>query len=289
MPYRKRMPYKRRRRTYRKRRYRSKKKLVRKLKRSNNQLNIKQRVLTSQAITAPLLVPSVKCSSMQFALGRLARFRDFRQMFDKYKINGVAVRFTLEDSLRAPTGGNLKLVYRIDPDGSSVTDTTSVETMMACGNCKIVNLNANRLSHSVFLKPRYLTPIYTGAAAPFGYNAGNRGWLDTNSPDILHYGLEWGWTNFSQDLPNGAVQVNCQITVVYYISLKGIIATSPPDFTDVDDHVAVQLQVDPVSGNPNQAQIDALQAQINDLMLAHDSDNDHDSVGNVSHPNAAYY
>jgi len=287
MPYRRR-PFKRRRRTYRKRFVR-KKKLVRKLKRSNNQLNIKQRILDNQVITVPMLDPNTKCSSMQFALGRLDRFREFRQMFDKFKINGVAVRFTLEDSLRAPTGGNLKLVYRIDPDGSSVTDTTSVATMMACGNCKVVNLNANKLSHSVFLKPRFLSPIYTGAAAPFGYNAGNRGWLDTNSPDVLHYGLEWGWTNFSKDLPNGAVGVNCEISLIYYISLKGVIAIAPPNLEGIDSHVAVQVQVDPITGNPNQSQIDALQAQIDDLMLAHDSDEDHDPVGNVSHPDAAYY
>ena len=156
---------------------------------------------------------------------------------------------------------------------------------MSSGNCKVVNLNANRLSHSIFLKPKFLTPIYRGAAATFGYNTGSRGWLDTNSPDILHYGLEYGWTNFSQTLPSDAETLNVSIQLTYYVSLKGIIATSAPGATVQ----TVNLSVDPVTGNPNQAQIDALQAQIAELQDAHDSDNDHDPSGNVSHPDAAYY
>ena len=124
MPYRRR--YARKRPAYRKKkRFVRKKRMVRKLKKTNQQLNIKQHIPGSHVITPPQLVPTTPATKLQFCLSNLPRANDFKAMFDKYKINGVALKFTLEDSLRAGTGANLKLVYRRDTDGNSVTDTTT--------------------------------------------------------------------------------------------------------------------------------------------------------------------
>jgi len=287
-PYRKRRPY--RKRPYRKRYAKGKRKLVRKLKSSNNQINIKQTVRDLVTLETPQMDIDRPCNDEQFMLNAVPRHAEFKSMFDKYKINGVKLIFTLQgDTSHILQTNGLSMVYRVDTDGHSVVDTASVNTMLQSGNCKVVNFNQNRTSCSIFLKPRTLSPLYCGAGSPFGYNGGNNNiWLDTNATNILHYGLQWGFMNPSNTLGEA---VTIQVTKIFYLSFKGIIATAGAATTLTD---TTNIRVDPVpvpdpSGNTNQAQIDALQAQIDQLMDAHDSDNDHDPSGNVSHPDAAYY
>lgn len=284
---RKRRPMRRPRKTFRKRSV-----MTRKLRQTNNQINIKQTATDSQSITAPNLVSTATSSQMQFALNRVPRYTQLKQLFDRYKINGINVKFTLNEALNNGSQNNLSLVYRRDYDGHSVTDTSTTATLLASNNTTKITFGPNRNSHSVFLKPRWLTPVYTGAAQPFGFNSGSRGWLDTNSPNILHYGLEWGWYNSTSTL--SSTPLNIQITVTYYLSLKGIIATVAPTalLNHIDNNESVE-QTAP-SGNSTEiaaieAQITALQQQQADLVDAHDSDDDHPTTGDISHPDAAYY
>jgi hypothetical protein len=281
------MPYRRRRfarkRPVRRRRYVKKRKYVRKLKQQNNQINIKQTVRDLVTLETPQLDVDRPCYDEQFMLNQVPRHEEFKAMFDKYKINGVKLTFSLEgDTSDILETNGLSMVFRYDTDGHSVADSATVNTMLQAGNCKVVNFNQNKTRHSIFLKPNPLSPLYCGAATPFGYNAGARRgmWLDTNAENILHYGLEYGFMNPSNTMGQA---VTLQIIKTYYLSFKGVIATTGASTTLTD---TTNITVDPI---PVTTDSSGISQQVAELMAAHDSDNDHDPSGNVSHPAAAYY
>ena len=280
MPYRRRFARKRPVRP--RRRFVKKRKYVKKLKQQNNQVNIKQTVRDVLTLETPQLDIDRPCYDKQFTMNQIPRHPEFTAMFDKYKINGVKLTFSLEgDTSDILETNGLSMVWRYDTDGHSIQDSASVNTMLQSGNCKVVTFSQNKTRHSIFLKPKTLTPIFCGSATAFGYNAGNKKmWLDTNSPNILHYGLEYGFMNPSNTLGQS---VTLQIIYTYYISLKGIIATEGKATTQV---VEVSETVDPI---PVGTDASGIEQQVAQLMDAHDSDNDHDPSGNVSHPSAAYY
>lgn len=279
-----------RKRPVRKRRFVRKKRMVRKLKSMNNQINIKQRSTDAITVTTPQLERTAPVTMETFSLNSVPRKADFKAMFDKFKINGVRINFQIEGDTSTWNTQGLTMVYRIDKDGRSIWDKASVGTMLGSNNTRVINFSQNRTSASIFLKPKTVSPVYTGNAASPGWKENKAQWLDTNSPSILHYGLEYGWMNSTSTLN---IPVKVQITYTYYLSFKGIITTYEPPAAAIVREQYLPATED-LSGNPlqssnNSEQIAALQQQIDQLLHAHDSDNDHDPSGNVSHPDAAYY
>lgn len=263
--------------------YVKKRKYVRKLKQQNNQINIKQTVRSLVTLESPQLAVDRPCNDEQFTLNQVPRKDEFKAMFDKYKINGVKLTFTLcGDTSDILEKDGLSMVYRYDTDGHSVVDSATTNTMLQAGNCKVITFSQNKTRHSIFVKPNPLQPLYCGAATPFGYNAGARRgmWLDTNATNILHYGLEYGFMNPTNDLTE---PVTLQIIKTYYLSFKGVIATAGASTTEAE---ITNEHVDPI---PVSTDASGITQQVAELMDAHDSDNDHDPSGNVSHPSAAYY
>lgn len=276
----------------RKRRYVKKSKYVRKLKGTNNQINIKQRNTSGVVVTTPDLERTRPATMETFTLTAVPRYKEFKNMFDKYMINGVKINFQLQgDTSDVLEKQGLTMVYRIDKDGRSIWDKASVGTMLGSNNTRTVNFNQNKTQHSIFLKPKSISTVYTGDPTNPGWKENKKQWLDTNSPTILHYGLEYGWMNATSTVDD---PVEIQITYTYYLSFKGIITPFEPPATAIVRNQYLPATEDlsgntPPSTTDNSAQIALLQQQIDQLMHAHDSDEDHDPSGNVSHPDAAYY
>lgn len=241
-----------RRRPARKRRYVKKSKYVRKLKGTNTQINIKQRNVTAIAVTTPDLERTRPVTMETFSLTGVPRYMDFKNMFDKYMINGVKVNMQIMGDTSSSLKDGLSLVYRIDKDGRSIWDKASVGTMLGSSSARTVNFNQNKTQHSIFLRPKTVSPVYTGVASgaiptpnPPGWKENPKQWLDTNSPTILHYGLEYGFMNATSNVDTA---VEIQITYTYYLSFKSIVTPfEPPPVAVIRDQYLPATR--DVSGN----------------------------------------
>lgn len=150
----------------------------------------------------------------KFKLSSVIQEHDITQMFDRYKIVGVALKILYQNN-NSSVAGNQPLPamwYAFDGDDSTVP--TQYQDVMVKGYCKQMVLNGTTF-RSWYCKPRVdklvyqegLTSAYTSERAPF---------IDCNSDDVPHYGFKAWIANWSVL----AIDHVLRIQPIYYLALK---------------------------------------------------------------------
>ena len=216
--------------------------------------------------------------------------------WEYYKLNGVKINMQFQSNAPAgdATNPGMNMYVKYDFDGKSFTENTNLNVLVGCATTFRKSINRNNQQVNLFLKPRWLTKTWASTTTD-GYALGRRGaWLDMNSSATPHFGLLYGFMNATGEITS---PMSIVITYTYYISFKDPLTRVADDAAAVLLDNATTGEVLPDDGSlatdPElaaiQAQIAALEAKQQDLMDAHDSDQSHESAGDVSHPPASYY
>lgn len=174
--------------------------------------------LTVGTATADTLNTQQVGGAVVFKLNSATDFGDFAQLFDRYKITGVKLKFLYQSNIAnsdSTSGSNALplLNYSFDADDADVP--TTLDDVQRKQYCHQKILNGN-YSFSIFLKPRILKEVYQSALGT-GYNSAKATWLDCNNSSIPHYGLKFWINNWCP----GATKFH-QLTIqpTYYLALK---------------------------------------------------------------------
>lgn len=153
--------------------------------------------------------------SGQFQLNAVQDHTDITQLFDRYKIVGIKLKFLFQHNVASVSGNScLPVMYHaFDADDANVP--TSANDVMVKAYCKTRILNGNR-EFSVYYKPRISKEIFQGPFAGPGYSTEKAAWLDCNSSAIPHYGFKAWIDNWLA--PDNALLLRIQ--PVYYLALK---------------------------------------------------------------------
>lgn len=142
------------------------------------------------AVYAPYL------NSYSFSLGQLPQVSEFTNLFDRYKITHVQLRFFLKIDPSAQTAANAsfpKLYFVKDYNDTSTP--SNLDELRQHNKCQVRVLNPNR-PIIVNIKPAVLSETYRGVATTT-YSPKWRQWVDCTHTDVPHYGLKWGIDDFT--------------------------------------------------------------------------------------------
>lgn len=153
-------------------------------------------------------------TAMEFKLSDLPSYTDFTNTFDEYKIEAIKLWFvpTHNSSTLAATGGKKIpfLLTAVDNDDSATPFLSSILQRESCKN------------HGMFdqMRVRSFAPaasmqVYNGATTGYGPY---QGWLDTASPDIVHYGCKFAVIGIPI-----TDEFRFYVYATYYVSLRKIV------------------------------------------------------------------
>lgn len=163
--------------------------------------------------------------AMQFQLNQTLEWKDFTNLFDRYRIKGVKVTIiplgqpstNAAPALLANTNYPT-IALAVDNDDADLP--TTWEQIAVKQDCKIKRLSK---PVSVYIKaPKLANTIYDGITNAYTIS---KGWVNTQYADVPHYGLKF----FMRDCPlpqppqagaiNGA-NVMFRVVTKYYLSMK---------------------------------------------------------------------
>lgn len=155
--------------------------------------------------------------AMQFQLDQTQNYTDFTQLFDRYKLSGVKVKFVPLTTQAFPGASVPMIAYAIDLDDATLP--TSYDTV----NTKY-NVHKKRLDKacSIYIKPRLAQQIYSGLTSGYAIGPKNT-YIDCNDPGVPHYGLKfWLRDCYLPTTTGPAVNTNTVIRIetTYYLTLK---------------------------------------------------------------------
>lgn len=153
--------------------------------------------------------------SLQFKLESAVDYGDFAQLFDRYKIIGVKLRFLYQQNIGSTGSTNIlpTLNYSFDADDAVVPTTQTEVTKKQYCHTKI--MNANR-PFSIYIKPRVTLPTtLSGSAVTVPAK-----WCNSAQPDIPHYGLKFFIQGWQYGTLSAAVLSQLTIQPTYYLALK---------------------------------------------------------------------
>lgn len=163
--------------------------------------------------------------AMQFQLNQCVEWKDFGNLFDKYRIKGVKVTIIPlgQPSTNAAPAILANTNYptiAIAVDNDDATTPSTWEQVAVRQDCKIKRLNK---PISVYIKsPKVATSIYDGITSAYMQQTG---YVNTDYADVPHYGLKF----FIRDCPlpqppqagaiNGA-NVMFRVVTKFYLAMK---------------------------------------------------------------------
>lgn len=159
--------------------------------------------------------------AMDFRLNAVSDYVDITQLFDRYMITGVKLKFLYQSNI-ADTAGPTTLPcmwYAQDFDDSSLP--VNQLDVAVKQYCKTKILNANR-QFSLYIKPRITKAIagQTGAGPVVIADTSEKPcYLDCAFPNVPHYGLKFWIDNWYNQAPNES-NVVLRIQPTYYLKLK---------------------------------------------------------------------
>lgn len=187
-------------------------------------------VLTSGAVNINTIQPSggypAAGNSNLYQFGGIVNFKaentlqwtQFSTLYDRYKINGVKVRFIPLVNV-ADTKGNglipeLKIVY--DRDDGNLPTVGDVWARQG----RIYRLNK---PVSIYLKkPSMAAAVWAPGANPGSYTPGyvslDNKFVNTSYSNVPHYGIKFAMRDFYS--PQGSVNVSIRVEVTYYMTFK---------------------------------------------------------------------
>ena len=169
-------------------------------------------------------------NGMQFQLNQVRGYADFADLYDRYMITCVVVKFRLINNpdatwvINGPTAGALanpsnwfpKLYYCPDYDDSS---SETLNQLKERAQTKLKILRPNQFV-TVVVKPAVTIQTYATATST-GYAPKWRQWIDMAQQDIPHYGLKYVVDCSGLD-PNDTYPFKIEIERKYYIACKDV-------------------------------------------------------------------
>jgi hypothetical protein len=166
---------------------------------------------------------------MNFQLDDVLQSGDFVQLFDRYKIVGVKLKFTYQcsiggDQANWQSAGPLSQVLPIidftyDADDANPPTTRALIQVKAYAKQRILQANQ---TFSMYYKPRVTKTVYNGGPPnPVAYTTEKPCWLDCANPDVQHYGFKawissWPYSSTAPTSTNGVLTIQ----PVYYIMCR---------------------------------------------------------------------
>lgn len=159
-------------------------------------------------------------NSVSFGMGASFQLKsvldasDLTQLFDRYKIVGVKLKFLLQNN-NADIGSSQMLpVMYVAFDGDDANVPVTYDQVLSKSYCKTHILTGNR-ELKAYYKPRITKEVYNSPLTT-GYTSEKACWIDCNSSGIPHYGVKFWIANWNISTVNQVLRVQ----PVYYLALK---------------------------------------------------------------------
>lgn len=153
--------------------------------------------------------------SAQFQLNSTIDFTDMTQLFDRYKIVGVKLKFQYLANAGTPisTANLPTLHYAFDGDDSA--GPVAPNDVLSKAYCKTRVLNAN-IPTSVYYKPRVSKELYISPGV-YGETSERPCWIDCNNPQVPHFGMKMWLADWLGGVDNNNA---IRIQPTYYLAFK---------------------------------------------------------------------
>lgn len=167
----------------------------------------------------PIPISGTKCrfgGVMTFALSQTTQYSQLNTLFDRYKINGVRLRFIPEWNVSDVVGTGLLPVIKIAHDYDDVAVPTVGDIWARRG--KEYRLDK---PFSVYIKPKTLHGLWGGSATNTIFPAGTAKstFLNTGYGALPHLGLKFAVKDWY--IPNSTTaNVVLRIETMYYVTFK---------------------------------------------------------------------
>lgn len=192
-------------------------------RRTRRRFNMKRRIprsINSVMLKRHFISPTITCSSFQaggmsFQLSDLPGNADIVNLFQMYKICAIKVKWipvqTMVPSVNTYYDSTTSLPVAYYPDIRPfryVVDYTNVATPSVASLLEYNNMKEFIPTHtrSIYFKPRIAVATYSGVA--FDGYANMKGWIDTASTTVEHYGIRYAW-----QFGNGSPAITPQVTM----------------------------------------------------------------------------
>lgn len=161
--------------------------------------------------------------SANFQLQDVIESTDFTQLFDRYKIVGIKLKFMYQQTTSANSGvvSNVHPIMDMSFDGDDSDLPVSQTAVQVKGFSKTHLLNSNR-PFKTYWTPRVDKVVYTSGIST-AYTSERSCWLDCNSPQVQHYGMKAWITSWPFDTNLiGTQPAYGELTIqpTYYIAFK---------------------------------------------------------------------
>lgn len=229
MPYRKRYyprrRFRRRRRFFKRRYKKYGSRMTKQLKFNGaNNLILKQKRVRNFDLDPTTVLPDVRQTTFQ--LSDIPQVSTLVELFDMYKINGVAYKLTLLQTTQgAPASCQVAIVR--DYDGQSGATASTWNELLERSNCKIHNLQAGttRNMAKCYITPKIANTVWQGAVASGYTTPGKKQWIDCGSTSVPHYSIITGINPYQgTNYPNPGLSGTFvfQVELTYYLSFKQV-------------------------------------------------------------------
>lgn len=153
--------------------------------------------------------------SAQFQLSSVVDPADLTDLFDRYKITGVALKFQFLNNNGLISGKhNLPTIYYAW-DGDDAATPISANTVLTKAYCKTKVLNANTI-FKAYIKPRVTKELFNGTSIVPGYSSERAPFIDCSSSSVPHYGMKFWITNWL----GGESNIALRIQPTYYLAMR---------------------------------------------------------------------
>lgn len=177
----------------------------------------KRMVLGLKTVTGSDATPAAG-DGVVFRLNDVTQFTEFTNLFDEYKITGVAYRWVItRDPSNASTAANAgrypRVIWTHDHDSAQLPSAATDILQYAKSN-EIWFTDNRQCSKWYYIKPAMAMLLYNGVTSGYGSKWGQ--WIDCNSPSLEHYGLRFWYDSLFTG-------VNLQLECKYYMRFKTVI------------------------------------------------------------------
>lgn len=158
---------------------------------------------------------TVYLNSAYFSLNSIINPTDFTNLFDEYRINCVVLKFIprsnyVQNLATTATAANNYLPtlhWVVDLNDSNVP--SNVDSLLEYNGYHCRNFTR---TVTIKIRPKFSLAAYSGAFTSY---KPTKGWIDTGSPNVQHYGLKFA---IDSVLPNQ--YIDFVIRPIYYVSFR---------------------------------------------------------------------
>ena len=144
---------------------------------------------------------------------------EFTSLYDQYRIDYVECKFSFSNnnSSNSSPGSTLPIMYLVkDYDDSGVAGVTDLQQYSTQTMWQLGNAHGRDGIKSIKMKPNVDVALYQGVTT--GYGRGKPMFIDTSSPDVLHYGVKVAYDPINNPAASTLVgYLAC--TFVYHMSM----------------------------------------------------------------------